>query len=213
MQSRAIDPRVLHSANHALSPPAQAEPPVPPYAHTRQRQGAGLPNARLRLLVRRALATDTAKTALFQRIVLAAVVLPHGLQKVFGWFGGWGVEGTIAWFGSALGVPAPVAALVIASDFLGAIALGLGLFSRLTALGVAFTMLGAIATVHAPNGFFMNWAGTNAGEGYEFHLLALALSLPLIVRGGGAFSLDRWLVSRLSPRHPGPQPKTEGSSR
>ncbi len=150
--------------------------------------------------LRRVLATDTSKTAAFQRVALAAVVLPHGLQKVFGWFGGWGIEGTLGWFQSALGVPAPVAALVIVSDFLGAIALGLGLFSRVAALGTALTMLGAIAMVHASNGFFMNWAGTNPGEGFEFHLLALGLCLPLIVRGGGAFSLDRWLAARLGAR-------------
>lgn len=151
-------------------------------------------------LVQRLLATAPSKTAMFQRVVLAAVVFPHGLQKVFGWYGGWGFDGTLGWFESALGVPSAVAVLVIASDFLGAIALALGLFSRLTALGVALTMLGAIAMVHAPNGFFMNWAGTNAGEGFEFHLLALALSLPLMVSGGGAFSLDGWIVDRLRAR-------------
>jgi len=153
----------------------------------------------LRELVRRALSTDDAKTSAFQRIALAAVVLPHGLQKVFGWFGGWGLSGTIGWFESALGVPAPIASLVIASDFAGSIALALGLFTRLTALGSALTMLGAIVMFHAPNGFFMNWSGTKAGEGFEFHLLALALSLPLVVRGGGAWSLDRLLSRKLAP--------------
>jgi putative oxidoreductase len=146
--------------------------------------------AGLRPLLRAALSTDASKTLLFQRVVLAGVILPHGLQKAFGWFGGWGFDGTIAWFQTALGVPAPVAVLVIAADFLGALALAFGLFSRLAALGVALTMLGAIFLVHAPNGFFMNWAGTAPGEGYEFHLLALALSVPLVVRGGGAASLD-----------------------
>lgn len=148
-------------------------------------------------LIRSGLRTDASKTALFQRIVLAAVVLPHGLQKVFGWFGGWGLDGTIGWFQSALGVPPALTGLVIASDLLGAIALALGLFSRLTAFGVALTMLGAIALVHAPNGFFMNWSGAQAGEGFEFHLLALALSIPLVVRGGGGWSVDRWLLQRL----------------
>lgn len=148
----------------------------------------------------RTLATDTSKAALFQRVVLAGVILPHGLQKVFGWFGGAGIDGTLGWFESALGVPAAVTALVIAAESFGALALALGLFSRLTALGVALAMLGAILLVHAPHGFFMNWAGTNAGEGFEYHLLALGLSLPLIVRGGGAFSLDRWLAERLESR-------------
>lgn len=152
---------------------------------------------RWKSVLRTALATDASKTLLFQRLVLAGVVLPHGLQKAFGWFGGWGLNGTVAWFQSALDVPAPVAALVIASDLLGALALAFGLFSRLTALGIALTMLGAVSLVHAPNGFFMNWGGSNPGEGYEFHLLALALSMPLAVRGGGAASLDRWLARRF----------------
>lgn len=150
--------------------------------------------------IQRFLVTDRSKTALLQRVTLAAVILPHGLQKAFGWFGGWGFEGTLNWFQSALGIPAPITVLVIAAESLGAVALGLGLVSRLTALGMALTMLGAIATVHAPYGFFMNWAGTGAGEGFEFHLLALGLSLPLIVRGGGAFSLDRWLAARIAAR-------------
>lgn len=155
------------------------------------------PGEGFRPLLRAALTTDTSKTLLFQRVVLAGVILPHGLQKAFGWLGGFGFDGTIAWFQSALGVPAPVATLVIAADFLGALALAAGLFSRLAALGVALTMLGAIFLVHAPNGFFMNWSGASAGEGYEFHLLALALSVPLIVRGGGASALDTWLTRRF----------------
>lgn len=153
--------------------------------------------ARIKQLVRAALATDESRTALFQRIALAGVVLPHGLQKVFGWFGGWGIEGTIAWFDTALGVPPAIASLVIVSDFLGSIALALGLFSRLCAVGTALTMIGAIAMVHAPNGFFMNWSGAAPGEGFEYHLLALTLTVPLIVRGGGAWSVDRWLANRL----------------
>ncbi len=147
--------------------------------------------------LRAALETDSSKTLSFQRIALAAVILPHGLQKTFGWFGGFGIDATLGWFQSALGVPAPIAALVIAADFLAPLALVLGLLTRLSALGVTLTMLGAIALVHAPNGFFMNWFGTAAGEGYEFHLLALALSIPLVVRGGGFRSLDTWLARHL----------------
>jgi putative oxidoreductase len=83
---------------------------------------------------------------------------------------------------------------VILSDFVGSVALMLGLFSRVAALGTTFTMLGAVALVHLPNGFFMNWGGTQPGEGFEFHLLALALSVPLVIHGGGAFSFDGWLA-------------------
>lgn len=158
-----------------------------------------------RQLVAHGLGTDASKTRWFQRALLAAVVLPHGLQKAFGWFGGWGIEGTLGWFDSALGVPTPLALLVIMAELLGAVALALGLFSRLSALGIALTMLGAILLVHAPSGFFMNWSGTQTGEGFEYHLLALGLSLPLVVKGGGACSLDTWLLRHWVRTAPPPR--------
>lgn len=148
--------------------------------------------------------TDASYTSLYQRLLLAAVILPHGAQKLFGWFGGWGWDGTLAWFGAALHVPAPLAALVILSDFFGSLLLIAGAFTRVAAFGASATMLGAILLLHAPNGFFMNWSGAQAGEGFEFHLLALALSLPLIWRGAGAWSLDRAFAvkfPRLVRRH------------
>jgi putative oxidoreductase len=141
--------------------------------------------------------TDASYTSLFQRLLLGAVILPHGAQKLFGWFGGWGWDGTLAWFDTALHVPAPLAALVILSDFFGSLLLIAGAFTRVAAFGASATMLGAILMVHAPNGFFMNWSGAQAGEGFEFHLLALATSLPLIWRGAGAWSLDRAFAVRF----------------
>jgi putative oxidoreductase len=148
------------------------------------------------------LATDQSRVLFFQRTVLGGVVLAHGAQKLLGWFGGYGFDATVRWFQQALHVPAPVAVLVILSDSLGSLALVLGLFSRFMALGTTLTMLGAILLFHAPNGFFMNWSGTNAGEGYELHLLALALSVPLVIRGGGAWSFDRRLAAWLGQRTP-----------
>jgi putative oxidoreductase len=155
----------------------------------------------------RFIATDRSFVLFFQRSITALVILPHGAQKLFGWFGGWGLDATIAWFANALHLPAPVALFVIVSDVLGSIALALGLFTRAAAFGTTLVMLGAILTLHAPNGFFMNWSGTQAGEGFEFHLLALALSVPLLFEGGGAWSLDRWLSARLARR---PRPALEG---
>lgn len=143
------------------------------------------------------LATPDSRQLLFQRLVLGAVVLPHGLQKVFGWWGGFGFDATMDFFAS-LGVPAPLAFLVIVGDSLGALALLLGAATRLAALGTTLTMLGAIALWHWPHGFFMNWSGAQAGEGFELHLLALGLALPLVVRGGGARSIDRALARRLA---------------
>ena len=136
-------------------------------------------------------------TLLFQRLVLALVIGAHGAQKAFGWFGGFGFEGTMQFFTNTLHVPAPLTLLVILGETAGALGLALGLLTRFAALGVTATMLGAIGLMHAQFGFFMNWGGTQGGEGYELHLLALALSVPLMMRGGGAYSLDRsWLQSR-----------------
>jgi putative oxidoreductase len=147
--------------------------------------------------MQRFFATQPSTTLLFQRLVLGAVILPHGLQKAFGWFGGFGFDGTLAFFQS-IGVPAPLGLLVLGSDLIGSLALIFGLGTRLAAFGAAATMLGAILLLHAPNGFFMNWGGTLPGEGFEFHLLALSLAVPLIVRGGGAHSLDERIASWLS---------------
>lgn len=142
--------------------------------------------------------TDSALPTLL-RVSLGGVILAHGLQKVFGWFNGYGIHGTMQFFAS-VGIPAPLGALVIVSDFLGSLALVLGLATRLSAFGAFAVMLGAILLVHVPNGFFMNWGGAPHGEGYEFHLLALAMAASLMLSGGGRASLDGWLSRRLARR-------------
>lgn len=125
------------------------------------------------------------------RLGLAAVFWPHGAQKLLGWFGGHGFEGTMGFFTKTMGLPAPVALFTILVEFFAPILLLLGLGTRVAALGIVGIMVGAIATVHAPHGFFMNWSGAQAGEGFEYHLLAIAIALALLVRGGGSFSIDR----------------------
>ena len=130
------------------------------------------------------------------RVVLAGVMFPHGAQKVLGWFGGHGYAGTMGFFTGTMGLPWLVAFLVIAIEFGGAILLALGLLGRFAALGVAAVMAGAVATVHAKFGFFMNWNGNQPGEGFEYHLLAIALALVVVIRGSGALSLDRLLARR-----------------
>jgi putative oxidoreductase len=129
------------------------------------------------------------------RMGLALVLFPHGAQKLLGWFGGYGWSGTMGFLTGKIGLPAPVAALVILIESVGPLFLLLGLLTRPVALGVIAIMLGAIATVHAPNGFFMNWSGAQAGEGFEYHLLVIAMALVLLVSGGGAFSADRRLAA------------------
>lgn len=146
--------------------------------------------------LRRVLATRSDITPTIARVTLGLVMFPHGAQKVFGWFGGDGWSGTYGYFTAALGVPAPIAVLAILTEFFGAIALVAGVGSRIAALGISGIMLVAAGLVHLPNGFFMNWAGAQAGEGFEYHLLALALAAIVIVKGGGRASVDARLASR-----------------
>lgn len=128
--------------------------------------------------------------AFIARITLGIVILPHGLQKLLGLFGGAGYSATVEYFVSS-GIPAFVAILLIVGESFGAIGLIVGFLSRLAALGITIIMLGAIVTVHLQNGFFMNWGGTAAGEGFEFHLLAVGLGLIVLFKGGGVWSVDR----------------------
>jgi putative oxidoreductase len=133
---------------------------------------------------------DVALTSL--RVVLGVVFFAHGAQKMLGWFGGFGFHATIGFF-AQLGMPVPMALLIMCTEFFAGLGLIVGLLTRIASLGVAGLMIGAIFMVHLPNGFFMNWIGNQKGEGIEFHLLALAMAAALLLRGAGAFSLDRAL--------------------
>jgi putative oxidoreductase len=150
-----------------------------------------------------ALSTQRDRTLLVQRVALGLIMLPHGAQKLLGWFGGYGFSGTMGFFTDTMHVPAPLALLIIVAESIGAIGLVLGAGTRLAALGIAAVMLGAIFTTHIHVGFFMNWYGNQPGEGLEYHLLALALALPLVLRGGGALSIDGAVAARLAA---GPAP-------
>ncbi len=140
--------------------------------------------------------TEDDRVATLLRLALGLVILPHGLQKVFGWFGGGGLAGTAGFFEQGLGVPVILASLVIAAEFLGALGLITGFLSRVSAAGIGMVMIGAVYLVHWNVGFFMNWSGGQSGEGFEYHILALALALAVVVRGGGSLSVDRLIFSR-----------------
>lgn len=141
------------------------------------------------------LATSASPVNTILRIALGVVVFPHGAQKLLGWYGGWGYDATMSWFAS-IGVPALLGILAIAADFAGGLALIAGLGTRVAALGIAVNMLVATFLVHLPNGFFMNWSGTQKGEGYEFHILAFAMAIALVIGGAGRLSVDRALAKR-----------------
>lgn len=153
------------------------------------------PTNTLRSLVR----TSDAITPAVLRVTLGAVMAPHAAQKTLGLFGGYGIQGTMAFFTRQVHLPAPLAALVIFAEAAGSLGLFFGVFTRAAALGIAAVMVGAIVTTHLPNGFFMNWFGTQAGEGYEYHLLVLAICAVLVANGGGRASVDRALSRRSAP--------------
>jgi putative oxidoreductase len=132
------------------------------------------------------------------RVVLGVVFFAHGAQKMLGWFGGYGYSGTMSFFTQAMHIPAVFAFLAIAAEFFGGLGLILGLLSRVAALGIITNMIVAVVMVHSKLGFFMNWSGTQKGEGFEYHLLAIALALVTLIRGAGALSLDRLISSHLA---------------
>ena len=124
------------------------------------------------------------------RIVLGVVFFAHGAQKMLGWFGGPGFNATMQVLTKQLRIPGPIAVLVISAEFFGGLGLIVGLLSRIAAAGIVLMLLGAIAMVHRRYGLFMDWYGNQKGHGFEYHLLALALALVVIVNGAGAFSID-----------------------
>lgn len=142
-------------------------------------------------MIRMIFGTQNDYAGLLMRLVLGGVMLPHGLQKVFGMFGGAGLQATMNTFTAKLGLPAPVAVLVILAESAGAIGLIFGFCTRLCALGIALVMGGAIFFVHRHHGFFMNWFGGQGGEGFEYHLLAIGLAVALLLHGAGKWSLDQ----------------------
>ena len=144
--------------------------------------------------------TSNDPTLTIARIVLAMIFFAHGSQKMFGFFGGRGIEGTIEIFQSTMGLPAPLTILVMCTEVFGALGLLLGLLSRVAALGVGVIMVVAPFANNLYPRFFMNWTGRQMGEGYEYHLLAIALIVGVVVRGGGAWSLDGIIARGRVPR-------------
>ena len=143
-------------------------------------------------------ATQAGLVAAIARIVLGAIFFAHGAQEMLGWYGGPGLASSMRTFTERLHLPSTLAFLVIAGEFFGGIGLIVGLFSRIAALIIALTMVGAIATVHFRFGLFLNWFGSQQGHGIEYHLLTIALALVVVVQGAGTFSLDRIVYEHAS---------------
>jgi putative oxidoreductase len=149
-------------------------------------------------MIRKLFATDDNTGTAILRLVLGVVFFAHGAQKMLGWFGGYGFSGTMGFFTGPMHVPALFAFLAIAAEFFGGLGLILGFLTRIAAFGIGVNMLVAIGMVHSGYGFFMNWSGTQKGEGFEYHLLVLAMTAFLMIRGAGAFSIDR-AIATASP--------------
>jgi|SRR5580700_6205466 putative oxidoreductase len=143
--------------------------------------------------MQRLIATNNEYTLALARFVLGLVMFLHGAQLTLGWFGGYGFHGAMQGF-VHMGIPAVFAFLAIMAQFLGGLGLIVGFLSRIAAFGVIVVMFVAVFTVHLVNGVFMNWSGTQKGEGYEFHLLAIVLCILIMVQGAGALSIDRALT-------------------
>lgn len=135
-------------------------------------------------------------SAFIVRITLGSILFPHGAQKLIGWFGGYGFTGTMNFFTETMGLPWIIGFLVIVLEFFGAIAIVIGFAGRIWSSGILLLMLGIIASSHLSNGFFMNWFGNQAGEGFEYHLLIIGMAVSLIVSGSGAYSVDKIISSQ-----------------
>jgi putative oxidoreductase len=142
-------------------------------------------------------ATDDNWVGLILRLTLGLVMFPHGAQKMLGWYGGFGFSGTLGFFTETMHLPWLIAFLIIIGEFFGSLGLLAGLLTRFSAASIGVIMLGAIALVHLPNGFFMNWFGKQSGEGYEYHLLVVGIALALIVTGAGRWSVDQVIAEKM----------------
>jgi len=125
------------------------------------------------------------------------VMFPHGGQKLLGWYGGFGFSGTMGFFTETMHLPWLIAFLVIIGESFGSVALLARLLTRFTTASLAVIMVGAIVTTHLSHGFFMNWFGKQQGEGYEYHLLVIGISLALLVTGAGKWSVDKVIAERV----------------
>jgi len=148
-------------------------------------------------MLRKLLATDNDVTLLIVRVVLGSVMLAHGLQKTFGWFGGFGWTNTINYFTGTVGLPSILAAIIILIESVGAILLIAGVGARINALLLVIVIVGAFFVAHLPNGFYMNWFGNHKGEGFEFDILFWSIAIVLVINGSGKYSIDG-LIKRPS---------------
>ncbi len=142
-------------------------------------------------------ATDDNWAGLILRLTLGFVMFPHGAQKLLGWYGGFGFSGTMGFFTETMHLPWLIAFLIIIGEVFGSLGLLVGFLTRFSAASIGVIMMGAITMVHLPNGFFMNWFGKQAGEGYEYHLLVIGIAVALLITGAGRWSVDQVIAEKM----------------
>jgi len=142
--------------------------------------------------------TDDSWTGLILRLTLGLVMFPHGAQKLLGWYGGLGFDGTMGYLTLTMNIPWLIAFLVVMAEFFGSLGLLVGFLTRFSAASIGVIMLGAITLVHWQHGFFMNWFGRQPGEGYEYHLLVLGIGIVLTIVGAGRWSVDQQIAQRIA---------------
>lgn len=148
-------------------------------------------------MIKKLFDTNDDSAALVLRVLLGIVFFPHAMQKLTTLFGGFGFMGTMGFFTNKLGVPSVFAFLAIMAEGLGWLGLIAGFLTRLAAFGIGVNMVVAVYMLHWNNGFFMNWFGNQKGEGFEYHILVVAIALALILKGGGKWSIDKAIADRM----------------
>lgn len=166
-------------------------------AHPGLHDGTAGLTRRITALLSESVATERDRAATIARVALGSILFPHGAQHALGWFGGYGFQGTLGWMTGTLGFPAPLAALGIVVELVAPVLMVLGVGGRLTAAALMVHMAFA-SSPHWKTGFFMNWFGAHPSgtEGFEYHLLAIALAAVVVIKGMGAWSLDRAIFGR-----------------
>jgi putative oxidoreductase len=151
------------------------------------------------MMINKLFNTEDSISALVVRLTLGLVLLPHGMQKLLGLFGGHGFSATMDAM-TGMGLPAIIVFLIIMAESFGAVSLILGVGTRFSAISISVIMIGALL-IHLPNGFFMNWFGAQAGEGFEYHILAIGLGIASFISGGGSFSFDKVISNTIKMRN------------
>lgn len=147
----------------------------------------------MKTLIHKTLSSAAGYDTLPLRLIAGITFAAHGAQKLFGWFGGYGLEATAGWMASIGLQPGMLMALLAGSaEFFGGLFLIAGLLVRPSALVLAFTMVIAVVLVHLPHGFFMS------NNGYEYALVLLAVSVGLLIRGAGSLSMDNAIQKKLN---------------